>query len=898
MCFNAVSFLIQTTQNYSKIFAGMIVLFERISVFLDRFRIYTETASVDQRLKRLIQQLLQSFMRICNISLKLVKSNKVLLYTKVFFFNTDEGVKGELSKLESLVRDEVSMSVALILQSAKFTEGAVLELRIEVHEVGQALGGKLDGVAFQVEDIHALVERGEKESKTKQIAETNRSTVKKVLAISEKESWIAEQGNYVGGLIDETGNWLVQRNTDFISWARAEPKAKPAFAIEGQDGFGKSHLFSAVVRHLFGLHTSQVSDRRVAIAYFFIQNDRPEKQDVKDRNIAPDKRGDSLDVALKSIIWQLTTKDAGYQKSVATACRSPEELGGIEDIWNRLVIELSNIDATFFVLLDGIENISSERGQRLQRIMHRTMARKNSKLRVQWFVTGSPSAFAYGGAVGLEESPLVTKLALGACNRDDLLRFTDTKMDTMKALASKSDPEISKLRTTIRERLIDGVAGDFTKLEYKLRDISTRTRKDEIEEVLTHVAEDIGAMVIRQLDRLNQDLDEKDVDDLNDLLTWIAAIESVGSWYSKISLLDEMLALKANSRSLIPLLERIKTSFAPLLETSENTFSDDHLVMIAPSFLEHFKSSQGAGAVATSGYSSVLHHSEIAIVERFLKTVCDEDLFRRFEFEKYFRQKSGKKKATIHVDIESVHVNMVTYLLKAICNSENPTRTHVLKYAANCLPSHLTDDKWTKADQQSKKFAGSLLFRILTDEDVITKLWAGHIWELGYNWILEDEFVKNVLAWLKDPATTQDISDQQRVWIAGLTSNSALRNDLLKETLLVMARRCLRCPTWEIIDEYEVVISFQIKVSAPKSQSIALANLLDREMCQRSDRSRLRGLIWSPECGDDPQGGGLGSERAQDRQAGFALADTDVIYFLSLQVCSGGSRTRLKRAPT
>ncbi|KAE9994497.1 hypothetical protein EG327_009175 [Venturia inaequalis] len=792
------------SMNYAKLFAGMMLLFERISVFLTRFKIYADTVSVDKSLKRIVHQLLQSFMRICNMSLKLARKNKVIIYTKVFLFNADEGVKEEMDNLEGLVEQEVSMSVALILQSAKSTEGAVLEVQTAVHEVGD-----------RAEEIYAILERGERKSKTKQITDTNRNTVKKALSIPEKEAWSTEKKNYVSGLIDGTGNWLIKRNIDYMSWAKAEPNFKPTFALVGKSGFGKSHLFASVVQHLLGLHTPEESDRRVAIAYFFLQNEGPEKQDLEDSNIAPGKEGDSLDVALRSIIWQLTTYDAGYQKSVAAACKSSEAFGDIENVWNRLVIELSNIDATFFVLLDGIENISRERGQCLQRIVYRTAIRDNAKLRVHWFLTGIPSSLSFGGTIGLGEPPFVTKLTLGTCNNDDLLRFIDMKMNNMKALSSKSDPEVSQLRSTIRNRLIDGVAGDFTRLGYKLRDIGTKTRKEEIEEVLTHVAEDIGAMVDRQLERLNEVLDEKDLDDLNDLLTWISAIGPVCPWEANISLLDELLTLKSSSRSLVPLSDRVKTSFAPLLEISEYGMDHDKVVIIAPSFMEHFKSYQATSRMSGPESSTVLHPSEIAIVKRFLRNICDEDLFHRFEFEEYFRQKSGKTKATIHLDIESVHVKLVTALLRAICNNEKTKIRRMIKYAVINLPFHyFSDDKWAKADQRSKKLVGSLLFRLLTEEDLITKVWVGNTWMLQYHWILRDEAMKNLVAWFKDPATTLDIPDQKRAWIGTLTSNAALQDDLLKETVLVMARRCLCLPNsgWVVPEEFQVVASFQTKI--------------------------------------------------------------------------------------
>jgi len=118
-----VSYLFTTAQNYSKIFDGVADLFERISAFLDRFEVYARAKSLgvrlDVHLKKIIHDLLQSFIRICGISTKIAREPRVLLALKEFSFDTDEGIQAELTKLESFVQRETGMSVALILEAAK-----------------------------------------------------------------------------------------------------------------------------------------------------------------------------------------------------------------------------------------------------------------------------------------------------------------------------------------------------------------------------------------------------------------------------------------------------------------------------------------------------------------------------------------------------------------------------------------------------------------------------------------------------------------------------------------------------------------------------------------------------------------------------------------------------------
>lgn len=84
--FCAMSYLFTTAQNYSKIFDGMSELFERISAFLGRFEVYARSktigVTIDIHLRRIIHELLRSFMRVCALSIKISRHSKVLLALK------------------------------------------------------------------------------------------------------------------------------------------------------------------------------------------------------------------------------------------------------------------------------------------------------------------------------------------------------------------------------------------------------------------------------------------------------------------------------------------------------------------------------------------------------------------------------------------------------------------------------------------------------------------------------------------------------------------------------------------------------------------------------------------------------------------------------------------------
>jgi fungal STAND N-terminal Goodbye domain len=99
---NAVSYLIETGTRYKHIFSSLENLFTRISAFLERFQIYYRMTDVDIALRKIINDSLICFVSICELSTKVLRSNKVALYLNVFLFSHDEGVASKLNEYVSL----------------------------------------------------------------------------------------------------------------------------------------------------------------------------------------------------------------------------------------------------------------------------------------------------------------------------------------------------------------------------------------------------------------------------------------------------------------------------------------------------------------------------------------------------------------------------------------------------------------------------------------------------------------------------------------------------------------------------------------------------------------------------------------------------------------------------
>ncbi|KLJ08852.1 hypothetical protein EMPG_15719 [Blastomyces silverae] len=780
LCFNAVSYLITAAQNYSKIFSGIAELFERISAFLERFEVYVRSKSLgvelDIHLRKIIHELLQSFMRICALSIKISRENKFFLALEVFSFGSDKGIQAELDTLEALVKRETGMGVALTLESAKITEGNVTTGFAETKGSLQTLDSKVDGVTGQLGRVSNILERREhtdRMNETDGASKRNSEKIKNALKI-EREVWRNDQEEFMRIRVPTTGEWLLT-DPQFTAWIGGKGDVSPILALEAKQGYGKSFLCSIVVRHLFQLHPPGHPDSRTSVAYYFFQK---ENKDEK-----------SVNKALRAIVWQLTDNDVVYRKSAAAACNKPEEFGNSLELWKQLVFQFSTkTEATFFIVLDGIDEAEMDTGHPLIEIIRdiSLIAREKRPLSIRLLLTGRPRAF-----VDMRNDPKITLsyITLGTRNEGDIVKYIDARMDHMEILKRSNQPDIQELRSSIRVKLTDGVGGDFFKLNFMLTEISKKRRRKEIEEALEHAGEDRLDTIAREIDRLNKTLGEEDIQELNDLLGFV--ITSIGA--PTLEILEAVLFVKNGEDSLVPLREQIEDKYSAFLEIA----SDGTVSITSDAIIDFFRNESLASKDLAPGRpGATLHDTEVAIIRRFLRNVCDDELFNKFGFEEFFKLKLGKKAAHINVDLDRAKVDILIYCLDAIVGEPSYKTDCLVDYAFKFLADHLDEVDLALTAPEPKSYIGSRLIKLFFEEEYINLWWSlGRMW-MDEMWAYEDENASITMKWFKDSAVVKGLSEAERKWVNGLTSNSKPDDDLLRPTAKIMAERWLRYLNW------------------------------------------------------------------------------------------------------
>lgn len=344
----------------------------------------------------------------------------------------------------------------------------------------------------------------------------------------------------------------------------------------------------------------------------------------------------------------------------------------------------------------------------------------------------------------------VSTLDLATKNQDDIEKFIVDGISRIKILGGSSE-EDQKRRDGILTALTENAKGDFFSVNLLLKQISEKRRPAEMLEVLaTFQGENRFDTIARTIGELNKTLDSHDIVDLNELLAWVL------SSFRPMTLqeLETILLLTngQNKTSLQPLAESINERYSKLftilIDPTTNKISELSTVKIVSSSIEEYfrqtTEEQEKNPRQLAKVGSV-HESEVRIVKHFLRTVCDPELFQKFQFDQYFLQMS-KTTAVIEFEHQASHLEILSDCLEALCSTEpkwNPLHSYAMEY----FPKHLSTIDLSLTDPKMKTSIGGNLVKMFTDEKVITKWWPWYYVEAQRSaWLVSDEFVEFVIS--------------------------------------------------------------------------------------------------------------------------------------------------------
>ncbi|KAJ5211191.1 Tetratricopeptide-like helical [Penicillium cf. griseofulvum] len=768
LCFNAISYLIDTGAKFKRIFSSLAELFRRISDVLERCKIYMRLPAdaVDVALRKIINEELVCFVDICALSIKVLKGHKVFIALKVFAFDGDEGVSGQLARLTTLVERESQMRATLGFESQKMSERNIIENRDGTRKIN-----------VTVDKLLRLEKKREADTSSKKLLESIDSSL-----YNPSEAFKVVQRTFRRLLSDRvqgSGEWL-KSDPLYAEWASHENSPFSVFGISGGEGYGKSFLFASIVKYLQDEQPQSENDMRcISTAYHIFDHDNKQT---------------SLVQALKVLAWQIADQDIVYRKDISSV--KATGINQIGNLWDILFSKSYKSDSTFFLLLDGIDQIEKSELKEFVQVLEELHATSESwaDFRLRIFITGRNDTISkvksqLGGGM----------LAIDAAseNNDDVEKFIIDRMKKMEILSGSSD-QVRSLQLEILENLKAHTHGDFVNIGLLLHEISGKQRPGEIRDILSRSGGKRSDTIARKIERLNETLNEEDISDLNTILTWVI----YAWWPPTLATLEGVLFLKAGESSLRPLAEKITDEYSSLVRimgephpTTKVIPADSHVELVSDSIMEFILNNDESDNLEDApdlDRTGNISEVEVRIVRRFLESVCDPKLFSKFGFEEFFQRKLKGKTALVGVDFYSINPSMLSTCLEVINHQESPTLASLLSYTSSCFHRHLERADPSLMQPQQKIALGPQLVNLFADEDTIRKWWRPFDSVIRCYWIYEDEFPEIALKWLQDSAVTRNLPDDQYKWVKSLSSKSEPDADIMEHIAKFTARLWLK----------------------------------------------------------------------------------------------------------
>ena len=527
---------------------------------------------------------------------------------------------------------------------------------------------------------------------------------------------------------------------------------------------------------------------------------------------------------MKSLAWQISQGESVFQKRLLAIERLDDAVG-ITSLWDKLFDQKPISDTTLFLVLDGLDHLEAEQEDFKQLLAHingKLIDTDNKALNIRILLTATSRS--YQTIVKSAVSRQALAIDMAEVNATDRELFIKNKLDSM---FKKSSSQVAKIKEEVIQGLMAIEKKNFTNLDYILRSISRTSVPSEISELIDRAkkGEGITESIREEVRRLNTNLSAHDKQELNEMLLWVM----YAARPLTVRELDTVLSLTRSEQSFQDLYEQIFEKYRALLSINKALDSDDNQDTKVVLFSEHVRTYfEKASAVQQEGSGSQdggVNKSEVQILKRFLRTVCDDDLYYKFGFEEFLRKKiqdsvvsdvevklvekylstvcDGDLYARVgfqefferklgdvsmigDLPLQSYSIHLASVCLKALCD---PQAQGLHDYAGDYFPDHLKAVNLNTARSDHKVEVVQYLIRVFTDDEIIGRWWGGDkLNTRTEEWMFPDSKSSSVMAWFQETSVNQKVSRSDQDWLKNMSSKAHPDIELLRPVVTRMSR--------------------------------------------------------------------------------------------------------------
>ena len=530
LCFNALSFLIDVPSKLATFATNLRALFEAIQASLLQFEIYWDIekiTAIDPALLKVTHKVMIAFADICAVAIKFFDGGtftRVWKKTRIAILDSGSDIQAKLDDFKQLTVRQSHISDAVSLKN-------ILAGRDENQNAFRHLFETLDAMADEtlaqkqeLEDTHidvkitqvgveatrVGVEALQKDTNERNTRSRDREDVEKIcekLLRKPKPDYPSKQFEPIISEYQDTGSWVEQAEA-YKKWANVEKGFAPILLIKGANGSGKSTLACALMDRFRRMAGANESSTKVSTAF---------------HQFPKQAKKFALQDAVRSIAAQLSDSNVVVRKRVQKTLESNDSHllsnPDVSDMFRQIFPasgDRDELNMSFVLVFDAIEQLSD--GQ--QRWLCQAIEKLGSA-RIHFILTGNTDALdeeSEGGA------RMIRTIQMDEQNEPDIREVV--KRSLMGHSFSEDDtPELKQYVNRIQEQLPGVVEGSFDEVDNRMVMIVDAIENDMLENIDKILHEDASKnqhqRFVTLLERLNKDLNSKEIEQVNEILAWV-----------------------------------------------------------------------------------------------------------------------------------------------------------------------------------------------------------------------------------------------------------------------------------------------------------------------------------------------------------------------------------------
>ncbi|KAI0094488.1 hypothetical protein BDY19DRAFT_988325 [Irpex rosettiformis] len=763
-------------------------VFSQVSSALSQFQIYRsmDADNVNRRLIKQIQLVMISFVKICAYVVKFRQGHlKVRVTQRVkSIFGDDSGLSDAMDEFKRTLQQQRDVEGTITLAIVVQTHQAVQETQKGVQAINDSSNRK--EMLIKIRNTLGVPSTVRLDSNTTQTCT-----------------------NIFDRCLDDTGTWLWAHDA-YTAWTAREGAApvipnSHALLVSGTPSSGKTSVSALITKRL------EKEEGRVYVAHYFFPSNTKKSDDEK--NPVP--------LALKYMAFQIARVDATVLMALGKVCntsgvsRRLASAGrdSLDALWGELKIGTSASRAIYYLVFDGLENLTEEQAEMLLAFIFGPKLANESTGRVRVFASGTGDLFTELLASGNISAPL--QIRMNECNEPDICLVIERELDKHGILQHTNSKQ-QLVREKIIQKLPSNVQGNYSLLQIGLDNVIRLLRMRSTVQELDRILDQPLNSHETTIKDLQRSLTEAEVSELNELLKWVLFCKEVLT----LDQLEAIMFLCSGIESLASMEDIIKAKYSAVLKVEGNLVSGQDGVE------EYFQEKEGISA--RSSHSK--HHSTISMTitinnvdqercSRFLWNLAQKGVLENFEFEKSATGNSIH--GAIAVDEFDAHHTIVKRAFKYLSKERESQTSPIGRYLVCWLPYHLgrlhelEDEEKGELTVYEKFDIGQNLYTLFYNEEVFHRHMASFEQTLWY----ADE-MNHIQKWLTDSVAVRRLD---RAWRDEVQLAASPTGGYLKVWVRTVVEGFLKNRSWSVLCAYYWIAEFMKadnkKLHRPQSTS-------------------------------------------------------------------------------